>query len=65
MIAPSVLRRNMETVDTSALRSELFDQANQESTTTERFSLHHRKTLRAVLTAAVAESCSVPPEAVA
>lgn len=31
------------------MRSELFDQANQESTTTERFSLHHRKTLRAVL----------------
>lgn len=31
------------------MRSELFDQANQENPTTARFSLHHRKTLRAVL----------------
>ena len=31
------------------MRSELFDQANQENATAERFSLHHRKTLRAVL----------------
>ena len=31
------------------MRSELFDQANQENATTERFSLHHRKTLRVVL----------------
>jgi hypothetical protein len=28
------------------MRSELFDQANQENATVERFSLHHRKTLR-------------------
>lgn len=31
------------------MRSELFDQANQENPTPERFSLHHRKTLRVVL----------------
>lgn len=31
------------------MRSELFDQANQENPTTERWSLHHRKTLRTVL----------------
>lgn len=31
------------------MRSELFDQANQEDTTAQRFSLHHRKTLRVVL----------------
>lgn len=31
------------------MRSELFDQANEERTTTERFSLHHRKMLRTVL----------------
>ncbi|WP_104105461.1 AIM24 family protein [Nocardioides sp. 616] len=31
------------------MRSELFDQVNEERATAERFSLHHRKTLRAVL----------------
>ncbi len=31
------------------MRSELFDQANEENPTAERFSLHHRKTLRVVL----------------